>query len=76
VTGRPITHCALVFPQQPGRDRSTAGTFFGADHALFLQAQRLGERALVRHRHKGYLGQRCRFGETRIVLGQVILDGG
>jgi hypothetical protein len=36
VTGRPITHCALVFPQQLGRDRSTAGTFFGADHALFL----------------------------------------
>jgi hypothetical protein len=25
VTGRPITHCALVFPQQLGRDRSTAG---------------------------------------------------
>jgi hypothetical protein len=72
VTGRPITHGALVFAQQLSRDRSTAGTFFGADHALFLHAQR----ALVRHRHKGGLGQRCRFGETRIVLGQVILEGG
>jgi hypothetical protein len=42
-----------------------------ADHALLLHAQRLGERALVRYRHKGDLWQCRRLGETRIVLGQV-----